>query len=1749
MLVIILAETKVIDSAPFPKEPKEIPVTEPKPSGGGKGLLYFNPKIAGTEASVDVRGYITLQAKIGHSAYTGGVVGIPPTGMATGLQIEPNFNVGLDASLGRRFFVYLSYNQQAQGLEEPWKVKFLYKGPPGSILRELSFGNIDLSLPHTQLISYSKNLFGVKGVLEYKNWTLTGIFSLPRSHKARKVFKGQSEKMRREITDTSYLKSYYYLSPIFRDALNNGEISQDSSKYYVYPNSLLILVDDDNAANNTNNPPEYGGNWEVWHMDTDFILYPELGVVKFLRSIGLSYEIRVAFKYVDSSGNLHVVGYPDESSTTTHPDYMYVIKTKGVDHWIYDPENGQICLLARNFYSIGATNLLKPPPGDKETFRLSIIYTGTKQLVAETDYNSISSWDHDIPIKWENSTLYYYVFWNEGILKFEKDPPFGELDFYTDPSSPSVYTLYIEYRQKIESFTLGFGIIPESVEVKVDGKTLERNVDFEVDPFDGKVTLAEHVSIGPESEIEILYEYNPMFSPASEMVVGASLNKRFSKNFNMRLTGLWNTKGSAQQVPDPSSSPKSYLAGDLSTSFHLDEADFLHLFGFKGSFSTVAEGAITSYNPNSYRKRILGKSRTIAKIEDMESFYDTTSVPLGDAERQWLICAHPSEKSDTLSNASGNRGKLYRVEFYDKNGHLLSKPIDHSDNYLYYPGPYSIKGISHYEPTSEFSLPSAMVYDFSFSSPDQTWVGATTCIDKEGKDLSQYTELKLWVKPTLLDMEEVDSSNKKPKEKGTWNSSYYVYLWIDVGRIGEDIDEDGVLDTEDLNGDRNFDSSSEDVGLNLELPEGTVKAGYRNYAMDSEDLDDNGSVLPESQAYFVRLPSNSTPVYINGVLQPSNLIKIDSSLMDPAANGFIKITINLENVASSLSYVKNVRIWLQRGNVPDGVRLQLLIESMEFYSPKWKYIVVTDTDPAAVFERTQVNTRDDPSYEDISLLKTHYNDYYKPLYKIEQQTSFYQETEEIESAMKVNFMLNEGTEGYTYKTISSSLNLEGYQKLGIWLYPKQTGGTFFLRLGGDQNNYFEFDVPLDFENNWKFIEFDISDNNFDGIPDTLSSNKVQGSPSLQNIRFLAVGVKGCGMDKERTLYINDIMVMDQKSVTGWALRLSPSLTLSRYLRLNYNLSHTLSSFTRVEGSPGLYDEIVQSISGSLTPWNRVTLSGSWSETRRKTGKILLQAITDEQKYTENRNTFSINLNLRPPSMFLIRDPNINAGYSGTLRNVIYDVPEVQEKSGRKERNHTVRGSLNFSIIKLLGRHTLSSQLSHTLNKADYENPYTSDSASKNLSFSTNWTWTPASFLNVRLNLSHSPQWSLKKIENENLFSLSSMTTSLGFSTSLRLWIFSSIRYGYNRRLYRTDFQLQETNSVPNKTSFTNSTSFDFSLSMAKIRKIKGLEKLPRVINRLSARLSFSHSGNYEAPCWTPLIGFNMEDPTTFLEQIFFGYGPEEVRGDTGWILQETLVERLKKADKNYTWRVDINSGLKLWFGISGSYNFSHSITTRYYYDIYNEKKWKQTSQSKTVSHGFSLNKSFPGFWIFQRPSIALTGKIQHTYSTSATSSTVNATVPDLSLRIPLSFKLRGKARLRLRTLNLSLNYRRTYTRIITSTTMADEKYPVRHSISGAATFHLTYRTPPRMVKWKLIGWMAKLDTTWDLDLNLQTSAGLAENEKEYPSYIKTIFGLRTSLDVAAGAQVSVGFNLQYNHQLKSDDFWGYEIFIQGRINL
>ncbi|MEN3013272.1 MAG: hypothetical protein ABDH23_01465 [Endomicrobiia bacterium] len=907
-----------------------------------------------------------------------------------------------------------------------------YKAKPGAFIQEIAFGDIQLSIPNTEFVGYSRQVFGIKATGQYKNAKLYLIASQSKGNFETKRFTGKLEFERKILFDTSYIRRKYY-----KVAFSNHKIKKDSLKIFIDtldpqrdPATLVTLTAEAFGISTFT----YTGKFEQLAPGRDFIVDYAKGIVTFtlpFRNIQPNWIIAV--DYIDENTNLTLRELAGTTNYILIKDKEEIITTE---------------LLNR--YSIGKTNIVR----DDGTGNFLLKITDKSQRILDPLLDKIQPGEKPVPVYKIGNTGDIIVDFENGEFYFISEKPFAD-DCY-DKNPISRYDILLEYRYRIKTYFLKPFMVPYSEKITIDGRLLQRNIDYWIDYDSGFITFLKEEIITETSIIEASYEYSMLGLQGGETLAGGRIELPLHSKFFIGGSWIGNLPSKGTNVPDTRNTPSSLQLWETDARLVNIKLPFVPF-----TVNTISgEYAENEKNPNIWDKAV---------VENMEGITLEDSVSLYRHMWYYAGCSDiyiPGKYDEKLD-------KLVGGELSWENEELPTREIN---------------------PNRETTLEKQQVLKINYNLYASSEVALGYTFSKTGLDFTKkmYIEIEYFSEPTGAE------------------------LYLDLGHFNEDIDNDGILDTEDINLNGRLDLN-EDTGFEYNRKNEKFFIGDKNGKLDTEDFDGDG------------------------VLQTADKIAGSFKISDLNFSGWKSTIVVVEiNNKALWSSVKNLKLRI-KGNNKSGV---LKIAKISVVGNKFEVLTPKNTKIFAV------NNENDPSYKKLTELEE-YSSIYGSMYqqtRIEQSLAIEYQFDNLYSSSVINVL-------YSYKQDYSN-----HHNFNFFIFNK-TNNTLILklRLYTDPSNYLEYSTTTAILAVTDWIKFTIEqvDINKDSIPDewiiplnspTGGICKKIGNPTLQAITKLEIILENpLTISQRGVIYINDIYLSDSWKIKGIARKLDLNFSISDWI--------------------------------------------------------------------------------------------------------------------------------------------------------------------------------------------------------------------------------------------------------------------------------------------------------------------------------------------------------------------------------------------------------------------------------------------------------------------------------------------------------------------------------------------------------------------------------------------------------------------------
>ena len=1156
---------------------KDVAVTSRR---GGKGITFdlVDMGALGT-ASLRVRGNINISGKMVFQDQE-----LIRSSLAesqnTHLEFDQKQNLNVEGKIGDRITVLMD-NDSERDFDWENNIRISYEGAEDDIIQKIDAGNISLSLPSTQYVTFSgknKGLFGLKAVSKLGPIDITMIASIEKTKKGQLEYEGTSDAQTERINDYDYIRyQYFFINTLYRNGVQNQPteyMGQSKNIQYIPPfyplkgglhrigryavrNFELYRMDNStdptsepgSAMVDINNPSDYDRNnvkFKRLEEGMDYSISRDLGYLR-LRNRSADKVIACHYLIVELDANnrdniidtVMAVGHGVSDNDSTLLLQMIKPESLTPSHDLWD-------LMFKNVYYMGANNI------NPEGFSVKIWNTdfqpdkyydpngveyitqfGMDSVDTSNELKSDNLIDMSNPniVSLQTGELFFpmfHPFANDSLEGGNTNPDLkgvlGKGEMYTssltsDFTRDKHWEIEVAYSNTSSTINLGFMIVEGSDQVFLDGIELKRGQDYQVDYFSG--TLILNTDINPEANLQILFDKHELVSFDKKTIIGTRAQMDLGDKSFIGATALYYNQSIMNEKIEVGYEPMRNFIWDINGRFHYDfdgltrALDRLPIIETEkmSSFSIEGEIAQVLPNPNPINNTSTGDPNGVAFIDDFEGSKRTTSIPI--QRRYWRESSAP-----LTSDHDGQLNQRHRAKLIWYNPFVQVRTKDIWPN-------QSTSIRAQNETTDILKLNYRLKDLHSGLLQDSLWSGITTPLYSGDHDQTQTKFFEIWLY----------GENGK--------------LTIDLGRISEDRDGDGLVDTEDIpeagmNGNTLLDDG-EDIGLdgcldeyedgwggcidtfyvdvvddplwadlvytgqdrNLNDPNNdnwSYKEGSSDFSKingtegnaldagkypDSESFD-RSTELQRVNKYFTKSFFLTDTTYLAGRTKKSDGNYTGWKLYRIPLNHFSRVDSSMSPEWTEIRYMRLV--------VSDEENINVSIAKIELVGNVWQEIGIAQ-DSSNTFSKENAD-----SVFSISVINTEDNDNYTPPDGVKGEYDRLNDIRSKEQSLVMKFTdLPVGYSGGAMKSLmkKSGVNYLTYDKMKMYIYgetpspwigKEETDVEFFLRFGqGD--NYYEFVQPVysgwDESQGRNSIEIDLN---------WLTKLKLQDSSSVKKYR-------------------------------------------------------------------------------------------------------------------------------------------------------------------------------------------------------------------------------------------------------------------------------------------------------------------------------------------------------------------------------------------------------------------------------------------------------------------------------------------------------------------------------------------------------------------------------------------------------------------------------------------------------------------------
>lgn len=1167
---------------------------------------------------------------------------------------EPDFRqqvqINVNGTIGDKLSISADWNTE-RTFEYENQLKIKYTGYEDEIIQSIEAGNV--SLRTSPLVGGSEALFGIKAHFVMGPFSLTTLVSQKKGETKEKDVSSGTSSQEFEKRPYEYATAHYFLDSLYADpTLGLFENYYGSAQPQIDPQYEIVQIEvwksikttggtdlhrerEVNAfidlqpilqgqnypdsLRNENDVTEiagrvYKGRFVRLEEGIDYILHKYTGWITLTTSVADDEMIAVAFQRQnipnDPNDDAIYGEFLGTDTSSADPNKRLVLKLVKPEYLIpsYDLAWS---LQLKNIIPIGTRGL------KKEGFKFDILFEqdggeaqsqiGGVKLLEAFGLDLVDAANNPKPdgeFDWREGIT---IFPDRGEIIFPKLEPFGR---DLDPNIPdadnkrynAVYdTTQTAARQvktkdkwimKGESsgevssvYQLGFNVVENSVKVMLNGRELVEGVDYTVDYMIGQLTIRNDAALVPGANLKITYEENDLFAIASKTLFGArgilTLSEKTTIGFSALTLSQQTLSDKVRIGEEPLSN--SIFGVDFSTSIDMPFMTRLldNVISTKemSTFSLSGEFAYMDPDPNTKKSTISSDGgRSIAYIDDFEGSKRT--IPIGISYGSWKDLSIPVglPQLDTIAN------DFDKMNYKAKAWWFNNLPSDVRVDDIW-PERSVATGDEQVTVLDYVFLPDTFgTYNYNpdFSNPRNSWGGMMKLLSSTANNLvdENIEFIEFW-----LNLRTAPDSAK---------------LYIDLGKISEDVIPNNELDTEDKN--RNdliedgedtgidgiFDGDEQtEFGTGRGDPSGdnfnyvntgnptifdyfTINGTQGNAALtdigrlpDTEDLNKNGTINRINSFFRYEVPIDTTmednPFIVGG----------------GDNEGWYQFRIPLKNAADSignpsLTQVEFVRVFST--DVDDTIHIR--IADFNLVGNQWQKEDKEDS----TLRISVVNIEDNPTYTSPPGVQRE-RDRSRPdqdIFKNEQSLNL------IIDGLK----RNESRQAVKY--LYRPLDVFNYTEMKLFVHGDMNNGSgsvseyvdeynyaseVFFRFGTDTNNFYEYRQPV--KSGWNevaivFNELTAIKQARDSVNQTyrvpLPDKEghfyvVKGNPTLTSVKFLSVGIYHTNNAQlapsvSGEVWINELRVVGADDTPGWAYTASTSIKFADLLSVNVNTSQT-----------------------------------------------------------------------------------------------------------------------------------------------------------------------------------------------------------------------------------------------------------------------------------------------------------------------------------------------------------------------------------------------------------------------------------------------------------------------------------------------------------------------------------------------------------------------------------------------------------------
>ncbi len=755
----------------------------------------------------------------------------------------------------------------------------------------------------------------------------------------------ENEDLRNLVAFVDLGESAAHISnPVFTQSASGELPSNTLNTLYDQMNTTYANARDINKVTATlNGIPNFQAGTDYVKLETarklipnsEYIFNPKLGYISLTRPLRNNEVVAVAYEYLIDGEAKQVGEFSGGGPEAPNTLYLKMLKSTSTS-----PNLPTWNLMMKNVYSIGARGLTA------RDFVLDIVYNDDKSgslplnyipeegvlLDAQGDKRALLEVfnldELNSQLDRQSDGMFDYIegmtiLPERGMIVFPVLEPFGKYlrEQIGDDAVADQYVfeeIYTKTQAQIlqhsgrDKFAIqgtfegdsggdisleSFNVPQGAVKVYAGTRLLQEGTDYVVDYTTGSVKVINESVLGSSTPIRIETENNSLFDLRTRTLIGTHLDYRFSEDFNLGATLMYQEEKALYSKVGIGEEPVSNMMWGLNGAYRRESGFLTNLINKLPFYSTTEqatieiEGEFAQLLPG--HNKAIGKSGT-SYIDDFEGSKQLIDLR---TPRSWTIASTPGQQPNLFPEADDfnsltygyNRANLswYRIDpFFHNSGSPISVE-DRSNHYVrevredeLFPGidlptgaPTVIRMLDmHYDPTQrgqynfdvegEPGISRGLNEDGSLKAPETRWGGVMREMFVSDFEAANVQYVEFWIMDPFI-----------------YNQNNSGNLYINLGEVSEDILKDSRKSFENglPTAENDYKVDTTQWG-NVPSIQSVVNA-FDNNAIDQQDLGLDGLDNEREGVFFKNYldrigntPSLGTgsQAYQNALIDPAN---------------------------------------------------------------------------------------------------------------------------------------------------------------------------------------------------------------------------------------------------------------------------------------------------------------------------------------------------------------------------------------------------------------------------------------------------------------------------------------------------------------------------------------------------------------------------------------------------------------------------------------------------------------------------------------------------------------------------------------------------------------------------------------------------------------------------------------------------------------------------------------------------------------